>query len=632
MAEIIGLLIAIGALLAMLPGLMHWTVLGSEEVRDTAIAQQAGIFEKAAEQYLSQNSGALLTTATPTAPVIVTTAELQTGGFLPSNYTSTNVYGQTWELEVLQPTPGVLQAVAFTTGGQSIEDEEAARISGLIGASGGFVPVNNSGAYPQGSTLTAYGTQGAWTLNLKNFQGITKGELASYVSLVDSTGQVTSNNYLYRYSVPGNSELNTMHTPLIMAAVESNGAACATTGSIAQDGTGALLSCQAGVWTQVGNSSWKAPVGSYAALPASGNALGDVRLTTDTSRAYAWNGGSWQALSVDQNGNLTVPSTLTAGVINANGSVTAGGNITANGEFDSNSSSWALQSNATGAAKTSPGSINVSDSFHRAAGIQYPWYSQMSAQVYSNYENIQTNTANINTNANDIKTIDNTLGIQSNEISNNANNIATINNNLSSNQVCAAGTNYGYNALNQICAKAVSDGINVTQAGSIPPTYSVTTTTGATPGHYLFFNRFNPQCVAGPNASGQYNCSIPGTTTTSPASYSIANTTPYPELYQITVITGYHNGSAYNGSASYGANWGNLGGFTGCSAGTGSSVIVTVNGTQAADIASSQEAQPNYQQPIVNVNTETFLVPSGGTGSIQANTTCVGFSGVIWTL
>ena len=225
MAEIIGLLIAIGALLAMLPGLMHWTVLGSEEVRDTAIAQQAGIFEKAAEQYLSQNSGALLTTATPTAPVIVTTAELQTGGFLPSNYTSTNVYGQTWELEVLQPTPGVLQAVAFTTGGQSIEDEEAARISGLIGASGGFVPVNNSGAYPQGSTLTAYGTQGAWTLNLKNFQGITKGELASYVSLVDSTGQVTSNNYLYRYSVPGNSELNTMHTPLIMAAVESNGAA-----------------------------------------------------------------------------------------------------------------------------------------------------------------------------------------------------------------------------------------------------------------------------------------------------------------------------------------------------------------------------------------------------------------------
>lgn len=640
MAEIIGLLIAIGALLAMLPGLMHWTVLGSEQIRDTAIAQQAGIFEKASEQYLAQNSGALLTTATATNPVIVTSAELQTGGFLPSNYTSTNVYDQIWELQVLQPTPGVLQAVAFTTGGQSLGDEEAARIAGLIGASGGFVPLNNSGAYPQAASLTAYGTQGAWTLALNNFKGVTKGELASYISLVDSTGQVTSNNYLYRYSVPGNSELNTMHTPLIMAAIESKGAACTSTGSIAQDGTGALLSCQAGVWAAVGNGSWKSPVGSYSALtalPASSNSIGDVRLTTDDSRAFAWTGSAWQALAVDQNGNLAVPAALTvggsatvagdvssSGNISASGSISSGGTISnngasigSNGEIVSNSNTYGFVSTASGGQQSAAGSIAVNDSEHTAQGIQYPWYSQLSAQVYSNVQSINT--------------LNNDLGIANNKIANNQSSINTINANLNSTNPCTGSSSYAYNALNAICEKAVQNGLNVVFSGNFGPYYS---TTVSQTGYNRFINRTGNNgptlvCVIGAT-SGVSPCSQ---TSTGPATKTISVPSgSAPELITVTGIMGRYNagGPPPNAASPYGANWGTLSGYKGCS--SGGSVIVTLNGSEVADIALSQQANADYYQYVIGEDTATFVIPAGGTATIQANQTCVGFSGSIWTL
>ncbi|PKO57681.1 MAG: hypothetical protein CVU24_18530, partial [Betaproteobacteria bacterium HGW-Betaproteobacteria-18] len=40
--------------------------------------------------------------------------------------------------------------------------------------------------------------------------------------------------------------------------------------------------------------------------------VGAVRMTLDNGRAFMWTGGAWSALAVDQNGNLTVPGTLTA--------------------------------------------------------------------------------------------------------------------------------------------------------------------------------------------------------------------------------------------------------------------------------------------------------------------------------
>jgi len=421
MAQIVGLLIAIAALLAMLPGLLRWTTLGSQQVQGTAAAQQAAIFNQAAQQYLTQQSGSLYATATATTPVVVTAANLQAAGVLPTGFSATNVYGQTWQLEVLQPTAGTLSAVTLTTGGTALKDAQAANVAQLIGAAGGFIPVNDSGAYPQpGPSLFAYGTQGAWQLQLANFTGVARGELATYLSLIDTTGQLSSNNYLYRNGVPGNPDLNTMHTPLVFAAVETLGSACSSTGAVAQDGSGVLVSCQSGAWTMVGNSSWKAPVATFAALPATSNTVGDVRLTKDTNRAYEWTGAGWSALAVDQNGNLSVPGQLTTGQLTDSGSANIAQTLTANtvvtpgnvagmdstgqvwaasGQFAVNNNSWGLQPNFSSgwamvtnsgsyaSAGSAIGSIHVNDVYDRASGV---WLSQVASSVNSLSSQITT--------------------------------------------------------------------------------------------------------------------------------------------------------------------------------------------------------------------------------------------------
>lgn len=43
----------------------------------------------------------------------------------------------------------------------------------------------------------------------------------------------------------------------------------------------------------VASGSWKAPVASAAALPATGNTDGDVRIVLDTETLYVWNGSAW---------------------------------------------------------------------------------------------------------------------------------------------------------------------------------------------------------------------------------------------------------------------------------------------------------------------------------------------------
>lgn len=85
-----------------------------------------------------------------------------------------------------------------------------------------------------------------------------------------------------------------------------------------------MLSCQSGVWRRQGSASWKDPVPSAAALPGAGNEPGDVRLTTDTSRAFAWTGAAWKALAVDQNGDLDVPGVASGQYLRVSSVETAG--------------------------------------------------------------------------------------------------------------------------------------------------------------------------------------------------------------------------------------------------------------------------------------------------------------------
>ena len=133
-----------------------------------------------------------------------------------------------------------------------------------------------------------------------------------------------------------------MSDPLGLA-VKTADSACDGTnekGRLAIDSNQQLLLCQ-----NIGGWKWKAltgylkdPVANYASLPAAGNSSGDVRKTLDNQRHFTWNGASWIALAVDQNGNFAVPGALTV-----NGSKVVG---------DGGTNTWIQQS----------GKLNVTDS------------------------------------------------------------------------------------------------------------------------------------------------------------------------------------------------------------------------------------------------------------------------------
>ncbi len=217
-----------------------------------ATAGQAAQFNTAVQSYITQYSSNVAAIATPTTPVTITVPMLQapTVNLLPSSFSSTNAFGQTWQAQVLEPTPGNLQALALGVGGTALTDQVASRVAALIGAAGGFIPKNDSGTWPTGSA-TAQGAYAGWSVPTTGYTGVAGGNIASLLTF--SNGQFVS-NYLYRNNV-GQVSLNTMNTPLVMASVQTAGAACSNIGAIAQDGTGKPLACQGNVWKGSGETS-----------------------------------------------------------------------------------------------------------------------------------------------------------------------------------------------------------------------------------------------------------------------------------------------------------------------------------------------------------------------------------------
>jgi len=408
---IVGALVAIVAALLGTPPLLHWMRSASAQQTINVTAGEAQTIETAAQQYVNTYQTTLLASATSTTPVMISVPMLISTNFLPSGTASTTPYGQTWQVEVLQPTAGTLQAMLVTTGGAPLADLTAAKVVQQMGSYGGFYPQNTSGTY---TANTIVGAGGGWTMPVGSW-GVSKGSLVAYVNL---NGNSSSYNYLYRNAVPGNPQLNTMNTPLIMAATATVGAACSTTGAIAQNGTGLLVTCQGGVWTSTGDGHWRTPVSTYTALPSTGNNNGDVRLTQDTDRAFAWNGSAWNPLAVDQNGSLSVPGTLnvsgTTNTVNlaSTGTVAAYQGATAYAGFNNTgalwaannqfqvtstsgwgispqfSSGWSMVTSVSGSLNASPGSalgsIHANDIYFRSVGTWFSTaYNTFSSEIAS---------------------------------------------------------------------------------------------------------------------------------------------------------------------------------------------------------------------------------------------------------
>jgi prepilin-type N-terminal cleavage/methylation domain-containing protein len=334
--------------------------------QQTALHQMQVV--SAAAKYVTDHYAQLTTgpgAATASTPAAgITVAMLRSGGYLSSNFSDTNAYGQTPCVLVLQPSANKLDALVVTEGGTSIPARAIGYVAANAGQGGGYIPASTGTPAPLvavgafGSTQVSNATLSKYLAVKCTATAATAGHLANSL-FYDGPGRLTT-DFVYRDAVPGHPELNRMTTPLHITlaagAVENTSdASCSPTDSTTWSGVvvnanGVILSCQSGIWRRDGSRYWRDPVTTYAvlaALPASDNSVGDVRMVTQLSRAFTWNGSAWVALAVDQNGLLTTDQVQLNSVVVAGGACTSNGLVArdANGlVLSCQSLKWATQS------------------------------------------------------------------------------------------------------------------------------------------------------------------------------------------------------------------------------------------------------------------------------------------------
>ncbi|PCE32381.1 shufflon system plasmid conjugative transfer pilus tip adhesin PilV [Burkholderia ubonensis] len=329
--EMLGALAIAALMLAGIAVLMDTSL---DDVRAQQAAQYQAQVTAAATRALKRDYDAWIQRTGTKQPVVMTLAELQASGDLSAALQSRNAYGQNTCVMVKQTANGRgLDALVVTTGGEAIGDVELGPIAAGSGPGGGSIsariPTEARGAYD------------AWRMPLATFMGVAApkcdpndaappnaGHLANEI-FFNGPGQQVNNEYLYRVDIGGHPEVNTMQVPIWLTHTFVEGTPdakyCGTAGSYANgklgaDAAGNLLSCRNGMWRGAGGH-WKNPVDTANDLPVDPvntppaekvNETGDVRLTLDKFRAYAWTGYGWQALAVDQNDNLIVPGVVSA--------------------------------------------------------------------------------------------------------------------------------------------------------------------------------------------------------------------------------------------------------------------------------------------------------------------------------
>jgi len=208
----IAILFMFVALAIITPVLIHGMQQNNQLILGTVTARQMHQVTKAAQDYITAYATNIEASSTATTPATITIPMLESTGFLPSGFQSTNPYGQTWEVQVLQPNPGQLQALVLSIGGQTILPADAPRIGAEAGSRGGTVTASG----------TAQGSYAGWQVSLANYTDPGVGHLAGL--LYFNNGSL-ENDYLYRVQVPGQPQLNTMSTDLNMGNNNLNNAA-----------------------------------------------------------------------------------------------------------------------------------------------------------------------------------------------------------------------------------------------------------------------------------------------------------------------------------------------------------------------------------------------------------------------
>lgn len=320
MEAVLGVLAAMVISMLSVGGFVHWAKLGVQNVQTAAAASQLIVFDKAAAQYVQDNAATIASTATANTPVTITAAMLSSAGYLPQGFTALNPWRQLYEVQVLQPTSGQLQALVTGQGGAAVSDpKQLMQVAAQAAAGGGgYIPYNDQMGDASMSPSNAYGAFGIWgPVSLADYTNPGAGHLASLLAFGNTQ---TNNDYLYRVQVPGHPELNAMQTDLSMT----------DTGGTKHNISGAdVISAQ-----------------SMQAL--SGGSLTTPSITTANGTVITWdqvpNGGvlslkgangTWVHLQ-SVNGTFTlVNSALTANLftVDQSGNVVAAGSISAAGQI-----------------------------------------------------------------------------------------------------------------------------------------------------------------------------------------------------------------------------------------------------------------------------------------------------------
>lgn len=275
----------------------------SDDTKNTLTASQTRTFGEAVKAYVKTNYSAVMAVATATTPAMIDVPTLIAAGNLTAGFLTTNAFGQSQCALILQPSANKLQVMVVTEGGTAIDDVSLGGIASIIGGSGG-------GIYST-ATSTIKGAVGGWSIATSTFSGLVNNQAkhcdgtAGNVTLTAGHPAMalwfengdTSSAFLARDAVPGRPELNQMNTPLVMASVQTVGAACAA-GAIARDSTGLILSCQNSAFKVQGDGNCRADGRDLNLIQEDGRCYNGAANTNSPA------GGDWFFLEVSRHINV----------------------------------------------------------------------------------------------------------------------------------------------------------------------------------------------------------------------------------------------------------------------------------------------------------------------------------------
>ncbi|EOW6411064.1 MULTISPECIES: shufflon system plasmid conjugative transfer pilus tip adhesin PilV [Cronobacter] len=305
-----------------------------EEYRMNVAAGQANTVLKAVNRYIADYQSTIAAGSSAQSGYVLTVPMLINAGYLPAGYSSTNAYSATYRTLIFQPTANKFHTMTFMTGGAELSLSEARTLANHIGAAGGYI-----------ENGVAKGALGSWQENLSAFGGFNPGNGSVVMAGFYSNGALV-NDYLYRHSVAGHPELNTMGTTLNMGGNDISNAKIVNTQTLNASGNvnGAHLTASKTIQSK-GTINADGNISSQKSITAENDVLakGNLQSTKDaviggvvklqqinTAGTYC---DTWGAISRDSSGAVL---SCQDGVWKDGGV----GRLVDLGEYQTNKTSW----------------------------------------------------------------------------------------------------------------------------------------------------------------------------------------------------------------------------------------------------------------------------------------------------